>query len=480
MSDERESNFCPSSAVSERLIFSAVYKKERAVGFRAVAVVAFVLWVAKASGQVEPAPEEVYPWPSVGDWTEWTVTTDYIHVDRFWGRRGIQEIFVTPRLTLEPKVLREFRYGLPGRIRLTPSLVIEEAFTDNLFLLPDSEKEADLIHLISPGIRLDMKRLNYSLRLGYSADFWIYSRFSDCNRIDQHATFDLFWTPRTNVHWFVSYIFSAQGTSPRAPREESAYYYDNFFSIGLSIDYTNRLRQDVQVFDEFGIFPDDDFRDAGFNDFAVRTRLSYLLFPKTRVFTEYQFDWVENVVSPTSNVRHRVGAGLSWTPTGKIRGEVSGGYEWILYRGQPQNNGLSILTSVEYAYSPRTVVGISVLQDITQTNVAAQNVNAGQSYQTTSVILGASHNLRPNLALVANAFWSVDNFGFQGDPHTTGGSDRADMLYGFRIGLNWAPTPWLLVGPQYQFQKCESRGEDTSDANNFMENMISLRLTLAF
>lgn len=71
-------------------------------------------------------------------------------------------------------------------ISFSPRLSISEAYTDNVYLTPDDDKQSDSITTVSPGLAFELERKITGLSLSYLPAFSYYRKYDDNNTI-RHA-----------------------------------------------------------------------------------------------------------------------------------------------------------------------------------------------------------------------------------------------------------------------------------------------------
>ena len=289
----------------------------------AVALAAMVSVLPYLSYGQSPATE-AYPWPRIGDWTEWSLVPQDIRVNRYEAGWGLNFWSREQRLPLEPLSLASFLSGPTGGLRWTPSLVVTEGFTDNVFLQSKGYEKPDVWSAISPGLRLDIKRPNYYAFVDYVAEADIYYRFSQLDSVDHDFKTEIVGRPTERTSWRAANEFSTNTVLARSPEEENAFYYDDSSSLSLLVHYGSKLSQSFSVYNDVAWFPDQEFRSASQDTVTWETRPDYLLFPKMTVFYDYGLDLQYTLLTPASFVQNRMSAGLAWIPPGKLRGSDEG------------------------------------------------------------------------------------------------------------------------------------------------------------
>ncbi len=169
-----------------------------------------------------------------------------------------------------------------GHINIRPVITVDEEYTDNLFLA-DSEKEEDIVTLISPGILIEAADRRNSLRFSYNAGYSLYKRFSEYNawRHNSLLNASLGILKHSRMQFSNSFVLTEEpeeeienraeedsGTSPRQEAETETVrrsrdrYYKNssrislrhpfgkadFFSLAYTLDILKN--EDLTVRDE--------------------------------------------------------------------------------------------------------------------------------------------------------------------------------------------------------------------------------------
>ena len=209
--------------------------------------------------------------------------------------------------------------------RIQPTLQVIEEYTDNVSLLPASQKQADFITQINPGLEVDARGPRVAFRANYTMQNSLYARDDTRNTLN--------------------HLLSANGKAELIPN-----WF--FFDARAGITRQNVSSQNLQ-----GIDSNNDNRNT------VETR-TYLLSPyvRDRIGTalnyevRYQRDHVstDSILLPSSDANRASASISSGTALSRVAWGIDYNTETATYRfGQPPTRTENIAANGRYYIEPR-------------------------------------------------------------------------------------------------------------------------------
>ncbi len=373
-----------------------------------------------------------------------------------------------------------------GPVSLRPQFELVEQFTDNVYYNTGS-KVADLITIISPGLRLvagqDLPTENH-FTLRYTLDDLIYLNESSQDAIQHRAGTE------TRFKWSrfaiegndrIEFLSSALGggltLAARTPVDRfivgDIYRFD--YRLGErtgvhveahhnSVDYQNGLR----LFDTRRIEG-----IAGFD---------YYLTADTRLFGEGYYGETslhDNSPTPvippgTSFVGGFVGARGKFTE--KLNGTVKAGYEVSSFSGGAiaGNNSAGEAPVVEadltYNFSDRSRVNLGYnRRQFVSVQFVRSAYTADQVSLGVSQIIGSAGRLRLDGSILYQAL--------EFDPSPGNFASRSDSNWQLNAGASWYFETWLSTNLRYTFERYSS---DLPSVVDYNVNRITLSLAVGY
>jgi hypothetical protein len=399
--------------------------------------------------------------PSVSAYTKWAIAG------------GVASLAVTSVQAIAPEDVLVFS---KGPVTLRPQLDLTEQYNDNIFFR-NTDREADFLSIISPGLEFEVGRDENFMRLDYSWDNFFYADNDELNA-DQHrlrfqnslVLDDFSVTGRDNIE-FLSSVLSG-GSTVRNTVVDRAIYRDEYT---LKYDLGER----TAVYFE-GLHHTTDFdHPALFDSNTLMGSLGFTwkAFSKTSLFSEvYYGQTARNVNGPgvkppwSWNLGGFIGARGDFTE--KLTGTAKAGYETREFAD-----------GVGGASSP--VVSIGLTEAFTEKSTLRLTYTR-QTYVSTEFLRS---QFTADVVDLAFTQWIGNDGRFKGtvggyynrdtydgaQPAVGGPVERADDLWRAYLTLNYDLSRWssLLLG--YEFEKFSSSHPGVID---YHANRVTL--TVAF
>ncbi len=354
-----------------------------------------------------------------------------------------------------------------GRVHIQPEVTYSASWEDNIFLEHRSE-ENDFIQSIKPALGLEYVRDedNY-LRLGSSVEIFQYEEFKDNDYKEYEILGEGRYTSPSG--FFVQ-------ARDRYLDTEDRYSTENNYRLGeaqverwlnlaqLAVGYeannwTAQIRylNYILEYDEFR----DEWQDRDDDRFEIRG--TYRILPKTSILFMYRLEQQEysNQDNPTENSLgidsdtsqdndyHQIFAGLEFSPTAKINGEIkigAGRKDYDNHRnwnGQKYNDDWEFAaeTQIRYNYSPKTTFRLELLSRTHEST----DIEAA-SYTRTRIGLGMSQNFWQKFVFDTDLAYELEDY-----ETGRGLPSREDDIIDLRFNLAYQIQEWLSSGLEYRY-----------------------------
>lgn len=374
-----------------------------------------------------------------------------------------------------------------GGFIIYPSVTGSVEFTDNLFRQPTNEED-DTVFAVTPEVLVESQwsrhALNFQAALTTNAhsnndsdDVTDYSVGAD-GRID--VTRDTFLTANAGYR-----VYHEDRGSPDLPSAAAEPSEVEEFTAGASLTHRfNRLTLRPGViytdsdYDDVGLLPplggqlNNDDRDR--DEVVASLRASYEVSPAFQVFGEGRYrdtsydNFDDNLggggVAKRDSDGYDALVGTSFDLGAVARGEVAVGYTEQDYDSAliPEIDGFIYEAGVQWFVTDLTTVNIGGARNVEETTI-----NNAAGYLATSVSLGVDHELRRNILVGADGFYSNSEYE---------GINRDDDVYGIGVDGTYLLNRNFSVSLEYDFETRESNAVASDyDVNSVL---LSLRAAL--
>lgn len=206
---------------------------------------------------------------------------------------------------------------------------------------------------------------------------------------------------------------------------------------------------------------DRDVADRNVYDFTAET--AYEFHPNWAPFIQgsYHREDFQNLRGGVNqdNTTWRGLAGLNFDYKGLVTGRLGAGADWRDF------DAGSVRDTTNFALEGSITANISrstqLLGDISRITITDNDLLAG--LVSTKTGLGVKHELRPDLYLLSDAGYTLDDFE---------ASTREDDIYSAGLSLQYISGPALRLALEYDYEQRES----SSSGLDFTQNIIMLRL----
>ncbi len=352
-----------------------------------------------------------------------------------------------------------------GPLRIHPFLGAAEIYTDNVFRTKGN-RQHDFVHILSPGLQVQLPFAGlHQAVVDYRASQWLSQRFSTNNVLRQDLTGQvLFNFPGgLKLHLQGGYVkgFDFRGSAVDLQfQEPTKWNVKNFAgeaeNIGSQIGVRLRVRVADRNFTNNNQAPARDRLNSQ-ADFSVFG----LIAPKTFALLSIGINrTVYDQNTQLDSVNYRVSTGLRWNATGKTKGEIQVGYEFLNFDHapvtQPAGSSLSsggngrqnlrITGNLNWAPTERSKVQFRPFRVIRQSGV----FNTSTFIQT-GMSLNARYAIGNRTTIGGSAQYT--NNEFTNDQGSQSSQNRTDDLLRGSMRVTYKAVRWLGISAQYQYEQ---------------------------
>jgi hypothetical protein len=378
-------------------------------------------------------------------------------------------------------------------------LSVYEAYDDNIFNT-EAQTESDLITVISPGIQLTVPGTDqpaeeivtdttspggltfgrftersyrrFRAHVGYAPWFQFYADHSDENVANHSAQAGLQFNLRGGLSFDLVNRFVKDFDRLVSNRStQSDHYYSNLFSLIVTYPLSPKFELRADYAHNLIEYLDDDTN--GFRNRADNSGAAFIFYkfqPKTAAFIEYRYTEIDyDTDNNRDGSQQNAAAGLVWEITAKTSGRFQAGYGTRRYDAEVYDDSDSLLfqTTVDYHFSPKTQVGISLSHSIAESTESIYDHTL-----TTGAALTYRQALRHNLNFDCQL--SYRHLDYQGGrAEASDLPDRQDDIWSITPSLSYAFRRWLSASVAYNYRDRDSDVETGS----FRGNTVIIKLT---
>lgn len=357
-----------------------------------------------------------------------------------------------------------------GALEVHPSLMLTEAWKDNVYATADDEK-SDFITTISPGLGLKLPFRAHLLTLGAHADIARYADFTDLDTDSFQAAalgeFNI--GERVNLKIGDTFLRGYEALVD-SPTGDNGRYDTNVASVSVKYAFVDvsQLRLDYsQTTLDYQAKTDARSRAED----QLSAYLYYRVLPNTSAFLEYDFKSVDYDKSTTTldSDTHSGQLGATWELSAISKGTAKAGFQAKNFNDADTKDYSTWVASVELDHALNDLVHLRM--------IGARQVNeakyAGPSYFTTTGLAGElTVWFLDRLAGFAKA--SINRAEFS-DPIVGDTEVRKDNLFSAGLGARYNFNYWLSLEADYTFVNRDSN----IGVYSLTENAVALRIKAA-
>ena len=339
-----------------------------------------------------------------------------------------------------------------------PGMTVTPFYDSNIFASPTAQQSGTGM-IFSPRLSVESEWNNHQLSANLQVDHFQHFEETSETRTDAQAVLSGRVDVRRDLAVYAALSAGRQheqrGTSNSPATAAEPVPYDEFDAALSMTKSFNRLDVSAGVTGEYrnyhdvravgGGTLDQDFRDGTY--LSVGGRVAYLMRPGIRVFGDARYNWRRYNNQPGVNADshgYNLLAGLEFTLTTLMRGEIGIGYLGQTYEGA----GLSDATGVKYSanliWNPTPLMTMTFKGDrkVEETGIAGA---AGRIDSNIEVTL--DYELRRNLIISPSIGLAHEDYA---------GSGRRDYVFNPQLNIDYSLNRNFTVGAGYSFTLRES------------------------
>ncbi len=382
-------------------------------------------------------------------------------------------------------------FGEQGGI-FHPFLVVEERWTDNLFIT-ESNKKSDFITTIAPGIwlaipanreklleisttttsagGLQLNRVKpqatrrYQAYALYSPELVMYANHSSHDHWNHNAEALFQYNLNMGLSFDIINIFNDREEISGDNRTATLYQYQNNLldfittydpseKLTLRMDYSNYILDYDEALNNY--------RDR--MDNSVSFYAFYKFWPKTSLFAQYGHADIEyDTGSINDSIENRYYAGVNWDMTAKTRGTLKLGYidKDFDHPSVPDQDGVSFELQTQHNLSPKRALQVNAFRKFQESDTAGAS-----SFDSTGINAGVRQKFTEKWSATLVASFEMNDYN---------GIDRDDEYFSVGPAARYEPRKWLFFDLAYYWNMNNSN----ISFYEYTSNEILLRATLS-
>lgn len=382
-------------------------------------------------------------------------------------------------------------FGQEGGI-FHPFLVVEELWTDNLFITKNNTK-SDFVTTVAPGIwlaipanrekllsintnttsagGLQLSRVKppatrrYQAYALYSPEMVFYSDHSSHDHWNHNAEALFQYNLNMGLSFDLIDVFndreevSGDGFTDTLYRHQDNLLdfittYEPSEKLKLRVDYSNYILDYDEIINSY--------RDRMDNSLAFYA--FYQFWSKTSLFVQYAYADIDyDVDTITDSIENRYYAGVTWEVTAKTRGTFKMGYmdkDFDDPRVTDQD-GFSFELQTQHNLTPKRALQINAFRNFQESDIALAS-----SYYATGINVGIRQKFTEKWSSTLVASYERDDYN---------GINREDDYFSIGPAVRYEPRKWLIFDLAYYF----SLNDSNISFYDYTSNDIVLRATLS-
>lgn len=349
-----------------------------------------------------------------------------------------------------------------GPLRISPSLIVEEKYTDNVFVASAGE-ESDFVTTFSPGLQLLLTPSRHNILFEYKGRFKKHAEFTGEDTNDHRIEalgelnfrgglslriWDIFTTGHENRGDSSTGLVEKFETNTVAA--SALYEFGERYKVSGEFSNTNY---------DFEISP---FRDRSENAGAVT--LFYKFLPKTTALIEYDYLETDYDTVFLDSVSNSFLGGLEWELTEKTTGIVKAGYYFKDFdaAGVSSYKDFIFSGSLEFNFTGRTSLDLEAAKTVNESTLS------GANYFVSKTISGRlTHDFTRKISSTLKTSYGVHDFDI---PLTIGAQTgiREDKVFDIGGGVEYRIQEWLQLHLDYNHRDKNS----SFDVFDYVENSV--------
>ena len=339
-----------------------------------------------------------------------------------------------------------------------PSLTVKPFYDSNVYASPSAEQSSTGI-IFSPNLSIESDWSNHQLSLNLQADHHQYFDTTSETRTDGHAVLSGRLDVRSDLAVFgavsAARRHERRGTSNSPNTAAKPVPYDDFDAALSVAKEFNRLEVAAGITGEYRNYQnvpavgggtlDQDYRD-GVN-VSVGGRIAYLMRPGIRIFGDARYNWRQYNNPPGVNADshgYNLLAGLEFTLSTLMRGEIGIGYLGQTYEGAGLPNATGFKYSADLIWNPTPLMTVTLKgnRSVDESGLAGSPARVDSNVEVT-----LDYELRRNLIVSPSFAYSYEEYP---------GTSRRDNVFAPELRIDYLVNRYLTLGLGYSYVLRES------------------------
>ncbi len=381
-------------------------------------------------------------------------------------------------------------FGQEGGI-FHPFLVVEERWTDNLFIT-ESNTKSSFVTTVAPGIwlavpanrekllsintnttspgGLQLSRVKpeatrkYQAYALYSPELVLYSEYSDHDHWNHNLEASFQYNLNNGLSFDLIDIFNDREDISGNGFTDTLYrYQDNLVDfittyepsekLKLRFDYSNYMLDYDEIINVY--------RDRTDNTFSVYA--FYKFWAKTSLFVQYAYADIDFDTDIRDSVENAYYAGVNWEVTAKTRGSFKLGYMDKDFDSPniTDQDGFSFELQTQHNLTPKRGLQVNAFRKFHESDTALAS-----SYYATGINVGLRQKFTEKWSSTLVAAYERDDYN---------GIDREDDYFSIGPAVRYEPRKWLIVDFGYYWNLKDSN----IDFYDYTSNELFLRASIS-
>ncbi len=359
------------------------------------------------------------------------------------------------------------------RIRIMPSVSIEQKSSDNIFLEDQEEKREDITR-ISSSLKMDLALTKTLMsEIYYRYEYLHYSEYENFKNDDHYVSLSLKWRTAKGSHIDIGGNLNDTSVQPYTEEDQSKDYYKIKGYADILLCFTDMWEINSKYSHIARRFYDEIYQVDDFNRDSLKIGLLYRKFRRLPLLLEFDLAKQEKDPSGIENisndmVRYRIHAGARWKATEKIKGDLKIGFLHAEFEEGEEESGFSIETDLSYALSDITSFHLVLYRDVIPSTRVERET--GDYYIFSGGEVGVNYSYFDPLCIKLRYQYNQKDF-----PSTSSNiENRLDKRSKFEGALIYAIRETIEITLDYQYKKNDS----SVDTLSYQENRFSIGVSI--
>jgi hypothetical protein len=363
-----------------------------------------------------------------------------------------------------------------GALEIHPFASIAQKYDDNIFLEPKNEENDDWITTVTLGCGMQMpivaeRQEDFMFRAKYAADIIEFWDETNQSRVDHTISALADFAFANDFTLKLDENFKKTADPPNSELTDLEKRIRNTIQIFLGY-----IREDISFDLSYGNIRDDynKLNNLDKYEHIVTATGYYQIFPKTSIFSEYNFGTIAYDDSATNSDSdyHQIRFGLKGEIAPKLTGVIKGGYKYTTYDDSSKEDfrGVTIFGNLTYNLQERSALNIYGERSSVESTYSVNSY-----FESNKIGLKLEHQLLERLFLVAEGFYQLNKY----PEETAEGSEtakRRDHIWNGGVGLRYRIKDWVVTETNYEYKQRDSKFA-TFDYEN---NKVTIKVSFLF